>query len=606
MQAVEPHLSQRPLALTARDPRSGLVVAAANRLARAAGVRPSMRLAEATGLVDLETREHEPMEDLETLCLLTEQAQQFSPLVGIEQLDSRKWAGRWLHQPECLLLDITGLGNLFGGDQHLMLQVGQWLHRHSYFGCLAVGYSTGAAWALANYALRDQPPSHSGRRTNHNTTAEKTADSKPADSSISSGSGHFNACGNDLIAIPDSRYLLLAPQQQRQKIAQLPLAALRIDQATVSTLQKLGVFRIHQLVELPRAGLASRLGEQLLLRWDQAMGGWMADDGRPGESPSVGSGTMEHQMRKHDEPIVALHGSPEWNYQQDLEVPTDRFDTIAECARQAVVYLARRLEMRGEGALRMVCRLDLVEQPSVVLQLGLFRPTNDVDYLNMLLGSLLDQQLSEKMTAPLWRLAVSATLTAPLVWRQTDLFENEQSVYRHQIAGLVDMLSARLGRKAVLQARLQRESQPELAASLQPLTGLRPNGIPQPVIRKLSSRKSLRTAEPQREDPLRRPIQLFQQPIPIQVTGALRPSSADHLQEQPSATALAAAPVRVKTANGWHEVVDSCGPERLESGWWKGPSCRRDYYRIITHQGSWWWIFRDMNAGQWFLHGVFD
>jgi len=575
VQAAEPGLSQRPLALTARDPRRGLIVAAANRMARAEGVRPTMRLAEATGLTELELREHEPAEDLEALCSLAEQAQQFSPLVGIESLDRRLWAGRWLHQPESLLLDITGLGNLFGGEANLLSQLGGWLEQQSYFGCLAVGHSLGTAWALANYALRTEPASLASGSTATNREPN--------------GRSELNSAGIlDLSALPNSRYLLLSPDQQQQQIARLPLAALRIDGSTVSTLNRLGLFRIAQLAGLPRTGLASRLGEHLLSRWDQAMG-------------------------VRDEPIIALHGSPEWNHQQELEIPTDRTDTIAELTRRAVHSLASRMEKRGEGALRIICRLDLVQQASLVLQLGLFRPTCDQLHLNMLLGSMLEQQLPQRMKAPLWRLNVCATLTAPLVWRQAELFHAEQSAHGHQMASLVDMLSARLGRKSVLRARVQRESQPELAFALQPLTGLRPDGKQQPVIRKLSSRKSLRSVEPRREDPLRRPIQLFQQPMPIEVVGTWRPNLPGNPPEDATGTCghassagMAAAPARVKTANGWHQVMDACGPERLESGWWKGPSCRRDYYRIVTHQGSWWWIFRDLRSGQWYLHGLFD
>lgn len=595
VQALEPSLSQQPLALTARDPRRGLIVAAANRWARAAGVRPHMRLAEATGLAELTLREHEPAEDLETLCSLAEQAQQFSPWVGIESLDRRLWAGRWLHQPESLLLDMTGLGNLFGGDANLLSQMGGWLEQQSYFGCLAVGSSVGAAWALANYALRTDP-------------SLASPGSGPDNRSSDQPSTQGKAVHCDLSAVPSSRYLLLPPDLQQQQIARLPLTALRIDEATVGTLHRLGVFRIAQLADLPRAGLASRLGDQLLRRWDQVMG-------------------------VRDEPITALHASPEWSCQQELEIPTDSTETIAELMRRAVQNLASQMEKRGEGAVRIICRLDLVEQPSLVLQLGLFRPTCDQAHLNMLLNCLLEQHLPQRMAAPLWRLTVSATLTAPLVWQQGELFQADQAANRHQMSSLVDMLSARLGRKAVLKARVQRESQPELAFALQPLTGLRPDARPQSVIRKLSSRQSLRTVEPRREDPLRRPTQLFQPPLPITVAGAWCPEPAESplalqpvahqssgvppdnqsdsllgssASSQPDKQGLAAAPARIKTANGWHQVMDARGPERLESGWWRGPSCRRDYYRIATHQGSWWWIFRDLKTGLWYLHGLFD
>jgi protein ImuB len=54
-----------------------------------------------------------------------------------------------------------------------------------------------------------------------------------------------------------------------------------------------------------------------------------------------------------------------------------------------------------------------------------------------------------------------------------------------------------------------------------------------------------------------------------------------------------------------HRIVRSCGPERIESGWWQGANHRRDYYRIETDRGAWLWIYRDLKLRTWFLHGVF-
>ena len=94
VQAAEPPLAERPLVLQTRDSRRGLIVAAANLAARAAGVRAHMSLSEASALTPLEIRTHDPNEDLDQLCHLTELAQQFSPIVGLEQLDKKPWAGR--------------------------------------------------------------------------------------------------------------------------------------------------------------------------------------------------------------------------------------------------------------------------------------------------------------------------------------------------------------------------------------------------------------------------------------------------------------------------------------------------------------------------------
>lgn len=554
------------MVLTNRDPRRGLVVTAANLPARSAGVRSQMRLAEASGLAALEIRQHEPDEDLEALCSLAEQAQRFSPLVGIEQLDRRIWAGRWLHQPECLLLDVTGLAKLFAGYENLLSQAGGWLRQQRYFGCLAIAGTVGAAWALANFAMRG--PSNDLMRSVQRPHQSEDQSAQAAEA---------------LSAVPPSRYLLIEPFQESHEIEKLPLAALRIDEPTHATLRRLGLVTIGQLTQLPRAGLVNRLGQPLLDRCDQVSG-------------------------ECDEPIIALHGLPEWCVDHELELPTDHMQTVSELVRRGLERLARELAKRDEGALRVVCRLDLVEHEPLILQLSMFRPTCDSEHLNLLAASLIEQQLSRQMKAPMWRISVQATLTAPLVWRQGNLFHCSEAVHRQQLAVLVDTLSARLGRKQVLRARPIRESQPELAFDLQPLTGLRPDGQAQDTVRKLSSRLALKAVEPAREDPLRRPAQLLQPPTPIEVAGAFQLQKTNAVEPHSGYGDLttASAPSRVKTANGWHQVEGAIGPERLESGWWKGQSSRRDYYRIITHLGCWWWIYRDLNSGKWFLHGIFD
>ncbi len=47
------------------------------------------------------------------------------------------------------------------------------------------------------------------------------------------------------------------------------------------------------------------------------------------------------------------------------------------------------------------------------------------------------------------------------------------------------------------------------------------------------------------------------------------------------------------------------GPERIESGWWDGEMCRRDYYHATSKRGSRLWIFHDLVHRQWYLHGLF-
>jgi protein ImuB len=553
VQAVEPQLANIPLALQFRDARRGLIVAAANLAARAQGVRPGMSISEATALTQLEVRTHDPSEDMDHLCSLTEQAQQFSPLVGLEQLDKKLWTGRTLLQPECLLLDITGLASHFGGEQCLLTLVSDWLYEHHYFGCMAIAGNIGAAWAVANYGhrKRSSPSGKTLQRRATQRTAPPTSAPAAPDANTPS--------------VPISQFLIVGCGQEGDALQQLPIAALRLPFETVQSLQRLGIDTIGQLSTLPRAGMSSRLGQALLDRWDQAVG-------------------------LKSEALIALHALPEWQIDQTLEYPTEHQGTIAELVKRLSGDLARRLSARGQGAMRIVCRLDLVEATPLIMQLGLFRPSADAEHLQALLAGQLEQQLRGRRPAAVWRLSMQATLTAPLVWHQTDLFEGDAIENRHQIARLVDNLSNRLGRKNVLRCKVERESQPEQGCSLQPMTGRRPDGAQQATVKKLSSRLARNRAEPSAADPMRRPTRLLSPPLAIDVI----------------ALAAEGVPARFRVHQQVYTVLQHWGPERIESGWWRGPSVRRDYFRVESEHGAWWWLYRDLKSDLWYLHGVFD
>ena len=47
------------------------------------------------------------------------------------------------------------------------------------------------------------------------------------------------------------------------------------------------------------------------------------------------------------------------------------------------------------------------------------------------------------------------------------------------------------------------------------------------------------------------------------------------------------------------------GPERIESGWWDGEDCCRDYYVAAGDHGERYWVFRDLKQTGWYLHGLF-
>jgi protein ImuB len=55
-----------------------------------------------------------------------------------------------------------------------------------------------------------------------------------------------------------------------------------------------------------------------------------------------------------------------------------------------------------------------------------------------------------------------------------------------------------------------------------------------------------------------------------------------------------------------HHVVQVWGPERIETGWWRGRPVGRDYFRIETTAGRRFWLFRRLRDEKWFLQGMFE
>src|SRR5262249_56079231 len=63
-----------------------------------------------------------------------------------------------------------------------------------------------------------------------------------------------------------------ASRDARDDLAPLPLAALRLPEGTVAALTRVGLKRIADILDLPRAPLAARFGADLLRQLDRALG----------------------------------------------------------------------------------------------------------------------------------------------------------------------------------------------------------------------------------------------------------------------------------------------------------------------------------------------
>ena len=382
------------------------------------------------------------------------------------------------------------------------------------------------------------------------------------------------------------------------ELKQLPVEALRIPATTVHTLARLGVTQIDQLLGLPRSGLAARLGDHLIRRIGQLFG-------------------------EIDEPIVVHHAPAEDRHSLELQYATDDMTILADRLAKLTEKVRAGLATRQRGALRLACCLALADHPPLTFDIGFFAPTLDAIHMfNLLVGCIENRRLPSAVN----QITLAVTLSGPLRTSQSTLFcDSPKQPASNLMSGssltrMLDSLSGRLGRDAVLGVSASKDPLPEQAFELYPLTGSPASKSGHPTSKQSSrhvrsqnapdsssgSKNRHRSADPSpfaapsSDDALRRPLNLLDPPVPLSPVGD---------------EAFSQLPKAFRLGGKLHRIVRHWGPERIETGWWYGPSIRRDYYRIETDQGHWWWVYRKLTAelpssqaarrGHWLLHGRF-
>lgn len=527
--------------------RNARRVSACSSAAWALGVRRGMPVAEAAALADenrLLLQEHDRAADLRYLRRLAEWCEQFSPLVGWQATDT--W--RPADSPDSLLLDVTGLERLFGGEGTLARGVTRAFRRRGFPVRVAVADTIGGAWAMAHYG-----PWRKGR------WAPLIVDNRAEGNAAVSPAGDAT--------------------DWHSAFEHLPLAALRIPNETIDLLAALGLSTVAEVAALPRKQLSARFGGGLLTRLDQLQGA-------------------------AEERIAAHRAPPAFVAEAVLNHPTHRPETIEAIIEQLLAQACRQLARRRRGALQLEVRLYAMRHVLARLSVGLYRASAAVSHLLDLMRLQLEQvHLPDLVTD----VALEVTATGKLELRQRSLFSHgeETRLARaddgRRLAELVDRLSSRLGALAVVQPRLLRDAQPEFACRWLALTGDAAERIgagKQPPTRPKKTAGSARKADSAdaawaRRDIPPRPLWLLSRPEPLAVTLAA------------AAVGTAAPPLAFRYQGRRHQVTASWGPERIETGWWRGGMVRRDYYRVETTAGLRFWLFR-RSDGAWFLHGEFD
>lgn len=358
----------------------------------------------------------------------------------------------------------------------------------------------------------------------------------------------------------------IAPvHSQLEALEQLPIQSLRLSEATCETLRQLGIADVQQLLQLPRTSLTSRFGDEINERLDQA------------------AGTIR-------EVFQAIHTPPEYSAEELLEWPIKDSETTLVIVERLIQKICQQLISNSCGGMQWHVQLTRQQATPIKLDIKLFQPTTTAAHVMQLVEMQLDnhpelRQLSTRKRkhfvkqSPIVAVDVSVAHCVQLTERQQQLFDEEPSLQRTALAQLINRLSSRLGQDQVTRPVLQANAQPEFSFRFKPLV--------------TPSRHS-RTRQKESHYVLARPVRLLNPVIPLlPCPSAKRPPSRNlpAAFQKPDYS-------RLQINRHW-------GPERIETGWWRGQTVCRDYWRIETDVGSQQWIYRDRRTGKWFLHGEF-
>ena len=456
------------------------------------GLHVGQKATDAMALVPgLTTAEAEAESDAQALTALVDWCVRFSPAVAADR-------------PDGLFLDISGVAHLWGGEAELMADFRDRLAANGLPFRLAIADTPGAAWAIA----------------------------------------HFGQDGT--IAPPNGQADLLAP---------LPPAALRLEAEAAAQIERLGLRRLAQLMDIPRAPLGRRFGAHTLDRLDQALG-------RSAEALA---------FRRPPTPWFARLA-----FFEPISAPED----MTRVTEDVTAKLCAQLETGGHGGRRFEIAFHRVDGKALSVAVGLSLPGRDARRIARLFQPKIE---TVDPGFGIESVTIAAYAVEPVGGRQVRIESTVDAAVEDGLAPLVDRLANRLGPLAVWRAAPFESHVPELAVAREPALGAPPS-----------------EARPwDREAP--RPVRLFRRPEPVEQVVALLPDDP---------------PVQFRWRGRVHRVQRAEGPERIGEEWWKGDigdvsiTHVRDYYRVEDTEGGRFWLFRaglygSEDAPKWWLHGLF-
>lgn len=241
------------------------------------------------------------------------------------------WAQRWgpwsaLDPPDGLLVDITAVAHLFGGEARLLADVEACFARRALAVRVAAAPTAGAAWGLAHYGPRAA--------------------------------------------------ILTGDDDAVERLSGLPVAALRLDDDVLTVLRRLGLKRLGDMTG--RFGDAK--GRDAIMRR-------FRNRRSPAANPLM---RMDQLLGKVPEPLLPVIPQRMPLVQRRLAEPIRHRELLDQVVRDLAADMARVLEGSAQGARRLELGLWRVDGEVVIRPLELSAATRDPAHICRLFADRLD------------------------------------------------------------------------------------------------------------------------------------------------------------------------------------------------------------------------
>ncbi len=327
------------------------------------------------------------------------------------------WSQRWgpwsaMDPPDGLLVDITGVAHLFGGEEALLKDVAGAFAARGLMARAALAPTAGSAWALSHFGA------------------------------------HYGQPGAILDAGDDPLRLL----------CDLPVAALRLDADILTVLRRLGIKRLGALAGVTGAGEEDASREAAAR---DALRRRFRNHRSPTANPLL---RLDQLLGRVPEPLLPVVARPMPMVQRRLADPLRHRALLDRVVADLASAMMRALEARGEGARRLELALWRVDGEVLMRRIELAAATREAGHITRLFAGRLDDV---EAGFGIETVQLRASWSEPLALSQADL---DAAAEHHgtALAACIDRLTVRLGPKAVTRLVARASHLPERAQAWQP------------------------------------------------------------------------------------------------------------------------------------------